>query len=573
MKQLIGIIAAIIGLFLTAPAVSADLIVSRAMFEDKTGTLTIREAATREFTSVSSTLSEGYSESAYWMRLRIKRPAHGNVVVLNVGPAFLDDIRLYQSIDGKPLEWSTRVTGDLYPFGARDRIDVALGFDVHLTSPEETFYLRIKTTSASILSVEALEPRAAQRNAMVSGLLRHAVMGMMLWALMWAIDHFFLDRQSTVGLFAVYQAVYLLFSLSATGELAPFLPAGSILGNWLTDILTWAVPFALLIFSRAMLGLYAPSPVLMRGLNLLLLAFCVPLAALLIGHARIALGLTTIMSLAAAWYYVIVALGARQQQAPSRRVLLAVYIIIALLTTESVLASLGWTILAPAGIDDELTLIANGLAASALITMLLYIRLQRLGKDAQRAAVALALSQHALQEERRHKEIAQIHARTDYLTGVFNRRHFVELVDQEVDRAVRHQEPLSLMMMDIDHFKSVNDNWGHHGGDLVLKRVTDIIRETLREVDVLGRMGGEEFAALLVGTSGEQALDIAQRIRTAIENAITPMPKGQAVRVTLSLGITELRSGDLSLDALINRADQALYRAKQSGRNTVMASD
>jgi len=141
-----------------------------------------------------------------------------------------------------------------------------------------------------------------------------------------------------------------------------------------------------------------------------------------------------------------------------------------------------------------------------------------------------------------------------------------------VIRAMHHQEPLSLMMMDIDHFKAVNDNWGHHGGDLVLQKVAGLIRDTLRDVDIFGRMGGEEFAAVLVGIDGEQALDIAQRIRTAVEGATTTMPAGESVRVTLSLGITELTSREASLENLIHRADQALYRAKQAGRNRVMAS-
>ncbi len=574
MRQLISIMAVLLGLILAGPAAAADLIVSRAMLEDTTGMLTISDVATREFKPVAPLVSKGFSESAYWLRLQIRQPAHGSDVVLNVGPAYLDDIRLYESVDGNPLEWLTRVTGDQHPYGGRDRIGISLGFDVQVNYPEETYYLRIKTTSASVLNVEALEPREAQRRGLISSLIQNTFMGLMLWALMWAVDHFFLDRQPPVGLFAVYQAVYILFGLSATGYLAPFLPAGPVpFGHWLTSLLACAVPFTFLLFSRALFRLYAPPAILMRGLDIFLLAFCLPLMALLLADARMAQQLSTILSLVAAWYYVAVALAARQEQAPNRHLLLLVYAALALFTTESAFASLGWATLTSASIDSEWMLIVNGFSVSSLIGILLYIRVRRLGKDSQEAAVALALSEHALQQERSRKETAMLHARTDYLTGIFNRRHFVELVDHALARAVHHQEPLSLMMIDIDHFKAVNDNWGHHGGDLVLQKVAQLIRDTLRDADILGRMGGEEFAAALVGINAEQALDVAQRVRTAIEDALTTMPAGQSVRVTLSLGITELRNGEFNLDNLIQRADQALYRAKQAGRNRVMVGD
>ncbi len=572
-KQLIGILAVLLGLVLGGPVAAADLIVSRAMFEDTTGELTINDVATREFTPVAPLISEGFSESAYWLRLQIRRPAHGSKVALNVGPAFLDDIRLYESVDGNPLEWLTRVTGDRHPYDARDRIGIALGFDVHVNRPVETYYLRIKTAGASVLNVEALEPRVAERREVISSLWRNGFIGFMLWALMWALDHFFLARQPPVGLFAVYQAVYILFGLSATGNLAPLIPAGTVqLGDWMTSFLACAVPLTFLLLSRALFRLYAPPAILMRGLKVLVFAFCVPMLALFLADARMAQGLSTILSLIAAWYYVVVALFTRQERAPSRRLLMLVYAALALFTTESVCASLGWATLTSASIDSEWMLIVNGFAVSASMGMLLYIRVRRLGRDSQRAAVALALSEHALEEERSRKEIALLHAGTDYLTGVLNRRRFVELVDQEVIRAMQHREPLSLIMMDIDHFKAVNDNWGHHGGDLVLQKVAGLIRDTLRDVDIFGRMGGEEFAAVLVDIDGAQALDIAQRIRTAVEGATTTMPAGESVRVTLSLGVTELTNPEASLEGLIRRADQALYRAKQAGRNRVMAS-
>jgi len=127
-------------------------------------------------------------------------------------------------------------------------------------------------------------------------------------------------------------------------------------------------------------------------------------------------------------------------------------------------------------------------------------------------------------------------------------------------------------MLDIDHFKEVNDTWGHNGGDIVLRRVAHLIRDALREGDILGRIGGEEFAAVLAGADKEHALEVAQRIRSAVENSAVILPDEQTVQVTLSMGLAPATKQDVSLDDLLYKADKALYQAKNSGRNMIMAS-
>jgi len=131
---------------------------------------------------------------------------------------------------------------------------------------------------------------------------------------------------------------------------------------------------------------------------------------------------------------------------------------------------------------------------------------------------------------------------------------------------------VSLLMLDIDHFKEVNDTWGHNGGDIVLRRVAHLIRDALREGDILGRIGGEEFAAVLAGADKEHALEVAQRIRSAVENSAVILPDEQTVQVTLSMGLAPATKQDVSLDDLLYKADKALYQAKNSGRNMIMAS-
>jgi diguanylate cyclase (GGDEF)-like protein/PAS domain S-box-containing protein len=164
-------------------------------------------------------------------------------------------------------------------------------------------------------------------------------------------------------------------------------------------------------------------------------------------------------------------------------------------------------------------------------------------------------------------------ARTDCLTGLSNRRHFLELASQELVRVRRYRSPLTLAMLDVDHFKTINDTYGHEIGDKVLMELADICCRALREPDVVGRIGGEEFAILFPQTTGDQAYEIAERLRVAIAAAKVPIERGLPVHFTVSLGITSFAESDTNIDMLLSRADKALYEAKHKGRNRVVIED
>jgi diguanylate cyclase (GGDEF)-like protein/PAS domain S-box-containing protein len=157
-------------------------------------------------------------------------------------------------------------------------------------------------------------------------------------------------------------------------------------------------------------------------------------------------------------------------------------------------------------------------------------------------------------------------ARTDGLTGIANRRHFFDLASHAVAVAQRYDQPLSLILFDLDHFKQINDTWGHQCGDEVLRQVAQIAQQHLRDTDLYARYGGEEFMALLPQSNCQEARAAAERIRQAI--AAQPIVTPQAtVAVTVSLGIAKLAGQADTLERLIQRADQAMYRAKTGGRN------
>ncbi len=163
----------------------------------------------------------------------------------------------------------------------------------------------------------------------------------------------------------------------------------------------------------------------------------------------------------------------------------------------------------------------------------------------------------------------RILAMTDELTKLPNRRHILTFLGDQAKTAYENEQPISIVVFDIDHFKQVNDQYGHDGGDAALKAVANIANQALRRGDKVGRIGGEEFLVVLPGTEHGSAMEIAERLRRSVEATEFDRLLGD-LRMTISLGVSEWKAGHESIDALVKRADLALYEAKHSGRNKVV---
>lgn len=169
-------------------------------------------------------------------------------------------------------------------------------------------------------------------------------------------------------------------------------------------------------------------------------------------------------------------------------------------------------------------------------------------------------------------------ASTDPLTRIYNRRVFLMWAEKELTRGQRTGTPFSVLMVDLDHFKQINDCFGHQAGDLALCAVVEKMQDSVRGIDVLGRWGGEEFAVLLPGAAGDAALLVAQRVRRNIERILLPGTgvrngeRVQMISVTASVGIATYRGVDDNVHTMMERADMALYQAKAAGRNCVLAT-
>ena len=176
------------------------------------------------------------------------------------------------------------------------------------------------------------------------------------------------------------------------------------------------------------------------------------------------------------------------------------------------------------------------------------------------------ISQNSV-EARYHEEIYQL-ATHDALTDLYNRRHFIELADNEIARAIRHGRPLSLCIMDVDLFKPVNDLYGHISGDEVLREIAALLRNQARNDDIAARIGGEEFALLLPECDTHAAHVSAERLRAAVAETVFTLG-GEPQHITVSIGIAALAQDRDTRPALMAAADTALYRAKNEGRNRV----
>jgi two-component system, cell cycle response regulator len=152
-----------------------------------------------------------------------------------------------------------------------------------------------------------------------------------------------------------------------------------------------------------------------------------------------------------------------------------------------------------------------------------------------------------------------------------NRRRFKEVLEAEVERAKRFGEPLAVILADLDDFKRINDMFGHQVGDVVLREFADLLRSHVRDVDVAGRIGGEEFAILLPGTEASEAATVAERMRHSLSALRLPVSDRNAVHMTSSFGIAQLGRSD-SADDLLRASDEALYRAKSEGKNRIAKS-
>lgn len=360
----------------------------------------------------------------------------------------------------------------------------------------------------------------------------------------------------------------------------------------------WAYPESVtqtrwgLFAAGILFALYIPGDLARFGLSadfttLLLLRLTIIggalLAALLVRRLRtpgaLARGILIVELLAIPVHWVIVARFYDDVLASALTellVILALYLLIPnrlpMLAVAGIYASIGYLSIAQQGLGTEPGLMLQ-LSTLLLLINLLGVfygqRTQRLHRNQfwelmEERRLRQALELEVERREKLENELRQL-ATTDSLTGACNRRHFLELAAKEVNRSRRYGRPLAVMLIDIDNFKRINDTLGHAAGDQVLTRLARILRRTLRKTDAFGRLGGDEFAVLAPELDEDGARQMAERLREGMEVTLP----GADFPVTISIGVAAWSEPDDTIEPAMYRADQALYRSKQDGRNRV----
>ena len=429
------------------------------------------------------------------------------------------------------------------------------GYDVEFSPGRTDVYLRIETLGPMAIPVRLTTVDAAQEREVSTAYEYGLLYGVMAALSLYNLVLFIIIRQREYGLYSLYLLGFIVNSLSYTGQIhTVFTPdLGPYFQDWVDAFLMITYSVAGLHFARYLLNTRQYAP----GLNTLTIwvATAIPVAMVvsaLFNQLVLTLVLAFILNSGFALLFIILGAKALQAGTPSAGLFVISSVTAAVCIAISTMAVAG---LVPYN-DFTFKLIEMGMAFEAIFLAVIL---------AQRFRMA-----------QRDKLIAETYARTDPLTRLKNRRGFKEVADQLWQTQVRKNRDVAVVLLDIDHFKSINDAYGHAQGDSVLKKIARCIESTARKGDVAARWGGEEFILFLPETDQQEAAVQAERIRHAIQSEKIGTEKGE-MQVTASFGVAgrllhqkrDAAANDFDLETLIREADNALYMAKGDGRNCV----
>lgn len=542
MRRLFLYLVGFLVFVVSSTAWGGDLIISRAVLEDRTGALTIDDVTHANFEPVGRLLAKGYTPSAHWIRIQVRAPKADSNIELRIRPTFLDEVILYEADPLHAGRWMGRATGDTQPYTQRKRPAVTLGFVVSMPAHEATYYLRLNTTSSSLLNVEALTPIEARTKDVQLDLVQAMYLGFMLWLLFWAANDYVVNRQRVAGLFLVYQVIYGLYSLAVMGYFALLLPhAQAGLVDKVTSALICLAPVASLVFHRILFSLFAPPRRALYVLEVLVLMGLVAFTMLMLGDTRQALHLNSLIVLLAAPILVSLAFMSRRNIPPGLRVIRIIYslqgisLLISMLPLLGLVKATEWNL--------QATLI-HGFISAFLMFLLLHIRSRALSQQAGKTAVDLELTHQKLtieqaQKQQQERFVAMLTHELKTPMSVIG----LELAAPQPTEAAKRRivEALQDMNAIVEHCQRVEQ----------LEQQQLVIRATSCRI--------EELLDELVLTSGAQ-----QRMAIQTDHLPIVMTDRQLLRVTLNNLIGNAIKYAVK-DSVISIHAMPHQRAEQSG--------
>jgi diguanylate cyclase (GGDEF)-like protein len=523
---------------------------------DDTSSLSIDDVEKSNFTqTIPSQFTMGYRYGNAWFKLTIKNSSKNENFILYFTEPIWSKLDLYVKSDG---EWHIQKNGLDIQLKNRAIKDSLPAYPIHIDQDETiVVYVKGQTIASQVGEFQIFTDKAYYEPNRVSISHWYLIYSFVLFTfVLLNLYNFAMTKEAVYGYYVLYILVFIIFSFMHSGV---YINLG--FPNWHEGlhVLGQLTLVTLLLFSNEFLLLKQNYP-LMNRVFYWLAAGAFIFALLLsqdIPYSTVASNIYFSATLIIIVSVAVILLN--------RGFLGAKYYLFALVFYLPFMAimAMNFNTLLPNTDVTRYTFLVGAFIEIFLFTMILANRY----KEISHLNEQLIEKQDELQEMKNLLEKKSI---TDFLTGLYNRRHFVELSQQYYDTAIRYQQELSILLLDIDKFKSINDKYGHHFGDKVLRETANIIKQTLRSSDIVSRYGGEEFIVLLPETTKDKAFELAERIRQKVENNIMKMENEADFRTTVSIGISAVDSNrDKNIDESIKRADMAMYKAKQLGRNTI----
>ncbi len=583
--------------------------------EDSQGTLSLEQVRSAEYEKkfkrgTQDVLNFGMTDSVYWLRLRVRNDAPVTTKWrLELNRPSMNTVVLYLPA-GDHSQYSEKKTGYIYPFSTRDVQEESFVFRLPLPPhSEQVIYLQVRDQVMElplrIWETEAME-QYDQTSRMLIGLSFGALIIMLVYNLVLTI----MVKDRSFVLYSFFQISVLLFLANVQSYAQHYLWPGQTYFNTFSIPLfvelsmistllfgaaflkieeapkVWKLPYFILLGTLTLCILPTPfigakilEVILPIGLVVLIYIPIMAVRAWLQGFkpARFYL-LSWTVFFVAGFVVILERMGAFTigQLIPEQTLQLGAIYIVAF---QSIALADRFNLYKQETINAQAALMEKQQETlklqNALTETLESARAELEQKVQERTQAVTDVNKKLeleIRERKRAQHAAELLARIDPLTGLFNRRHFSQLAEMEFKKAVRYNLPLSILIFDIDHFKNVNDTFGHQIGDKALIHVSHLFEQNARKSDVLARYGGEEFIALLPNTDFHEAERTAERLRQTIEDAVM-LIDGQSVCLTISIGVaSNVISGEVEdLGLLLKQADAALYEAKNHGRNRVIA--
>jgi len=488
-------------------------------------------------------LNFGLSAAPVWLQFQIHNPALAEEKYLQIETSWLDKIELYFIYQGEVIQ--VEVAGDTLPF-TQERNNRFFSFPFNLASGDTTVLLRVETSDPQLLPIYVLSKEEMLQRKINYGYQYGIIYGFLLALLVYNLLLYFSLNSRRYLFYSLYMASFILLNVAYTGHGFKWLwsdwPA---VQNFIIPILMLVYVQTGLLFGRVFLRLKTKSP----RLDKVFIYF----NWLIFGLTLVCIILDDIETLLLAAFASVVPFALLMIVAGAKCCLQGVKEA-SFFLGGAVFAMLSAVITAftVSGLVEYRHIGFHAVEYGMLLEAVLF-------------ALALAYQFRVLKDE---KLAAQRLADRDQLTGLYNRRGFYKVIDPLLKTAKSNQKELCLIALDIDHFKQINDQYGHSHGDLVLLNLAEVLQQELRHEDVTVRWGGEEFLILLPDTSYDDAIALSERLIGIISNQAVSS-QGVSVQYTVSIGISQLDEVEHSFTRLLNEADSLLYEAKEQGRNRV----